>query len=312
MTLFTPQQQSVRITAFYAISLREFSMAPHHHEACEIMLVTKGHCQVLVGETEVELHPNEFVFLDQNIRHQLTIKETEPCNLLNLEFLPTPNLASDSLSIRRATEVSASFQQLCRHPEKYPLVVKDSRSLSSSLKALIHLLTTYPPQAGWDEETAYTGELLFNRMLLELCHCLNSDEKPQGSQHLNAALKYIREHLTENLRVQQIAEAIGINKSYLHLLFSKQLNITVNDYINRERIKLSCYLLTTSDLPLVEIALQCGFNSRQHFAGTFRKFFDMTPRDYRKLHQGDKTMANSGGQYRLEQDWHWIRMGAGE
>lgn len=307
MSIFTGNGRRARITAFYAISLKEFSMAAHQHPACEIMLVTKGSCQVRVNDEELQLHPNEFVFLDENVPHQLTIKSHEPCHILNLEFLLTDS--AESIDIARVKETSTAYQELQKNPEAVTVRAKDIRNLTSSLQALLQLLTTIPPQQGWSAETAYSGELLFDRMLLELFYCLKNNRSRQGSHYLNAALAYISEHLTEELRVSAIAEHIGINKSYLHLLFSRQLGLTINDYINRERIKLACYLLTNSDLPLVEIALQCGFNSRQHFGGTFRKFFQMTPRDYRKLHQGAEQAQDSGGQYRLEQDWHHILMG---
>lgn len=307
MSLFTTASDKAQITAFYAISLKEFSMPVHQHPACEIMLITKGRCQIQVDGEFFELQANEFVFLDENVPHQLLIKEREPCHLLNLEFLMGEG--TKTFNIGRVKETSASYQELFQNLNSIPVKAKDSRSLTSSLQALLQLLTTQPPGQGWSEEMNYSVELLFNRVLLELCHCLKNDGSRKGSQYLNQALTYIRQHLAEELRVTAIAQHIGINKSYLHLLFSQQLGLTIIEYINRERIKLSCYLLTNSDLPLVEIAVQCGFNSRQHFAGTFRKFLKQTPREYRKLHQESKQIKNSGGQYRLEQTWHHIHMG---
>ena len=82
----------------------------------------------------------------------------------------------------------------------------------------------------------------------------------------------------------EIAAYIGVNKSYLQLLFSRFLHGTIIDYINRKRMERAVFFLINSTVSITDIAFSTGYNSRQHFAHTFEKYYGMSPQKYRKLH----------------------------
>ena len=115
-------------------------------------------------------------------------------------------------------------------------------------------------------DTDYLIRLLFFRTMLELSQCLLENNKATGAVYLKKALLYISAHLTEDIRIPELAAYAGINKSYLQSLFSRHMHCTITDYVNRKRLEQAAFLLTNSSLSVTDIAFHAGYNSRQHLA----------------------------------------------
>lgn len=104
---------------------------------------------------------------------------------------------------------------------------------------------------------------------------------------------YIRKHITDlfenekiylnpNLKVSDIAAAIGTNRTYISAYFNKETQCTFYDYVNRYRIEYACKLLENSNEKILQIAELSGFNSSQAFIRVFTKIKGISPSKYRK------------------------------
>lgn len=72
-----------------------------------------------------------------------------------------------------------------------------------------------------------------------------------------------------------------MNANYVSQLFKKEAGVTFIHYITQKRLEDAKELLTTTQKPLTDIALEVGFNDTFHFIKTFKKFMGMTPGQYR-------------------------------
>lgn len=277
MSLYDIEKNYAYITAFYALSLTEYQMALHSHPRCEIMYVTAGSCRIFTETQEFVLGARQFIFLDADIPHKLLIENGTFCSILNLEFSCRERKAELHLDLQELKKESSSFRHFLRKKEPYYLGT-DTENLGYALKDLISRL-----KKNFTSEF-YLVRLLFYRTLLELSLCSQETSAPAGTVYLKRALAYIDAHLTEELRIPQIAACAGINKSYLHTLFSQQMHCTITDYINRRRLEQAAFLLTNSTLSVTDIAFQTGYNSRQYFGSAFEKYYGVSPRAYRQLH----------------------------
>ena len=89
-------------------------------------------------------------------------------------------------------------------------------------------------------------------------------------------------YLNPNLKVSDIAAAIGTNRTYISAYFNKETQCTFYDYVNRYRIEYACKLLENSDEKILQIAELSGFNSSQAFIRVFIKIKGISPNKYRK------------------------------
>ena len=75
--------------------------------------------------------------------------------------------------------------------------------------------------------------------------------------------------------------------------FKSSTGITIFEYLNKIKIDYSCRLLLNTDLNVVDISYDCGFNNLSHFNKQFKKFINKTPTQYRKLR--DSSVDNRHG-----------------
>lgn len=95
---------------------------------------------------------------------------------------------------------------------------------------------------------------------------------------------YVFHHLHEPIRVQDIAEELGLNANYLSELFHRCENVTLSGFILNEKIKLTRNLLIYSQYSYSEIAAYLGFSSQSHLGKQFKRHTHMTLRQYREMY----------------------------
>ena len=99
---------------------------------------------------------------------------------------------------------------------------------------------------------------------------------------LRTITSYIREHLDERLTVDQIAEAIHMNRSYLSTKFKKETGRSLSSYVIDTKLKKSMEYLRNTDKPIIEIVNLLGFSSQGYFQNVFKRHIGITPGQYRE------------------------------
>lgn len=111
---------------------------------------------------------------------------------------------------------------------------------------------------------------------------LKENMKPSGSKDAVRQVEdYIHNHISEPLKVEELAGMVYLSVTHLGRLFKKKHNLTLIDYIAAERINLARELLADQELTISAVAAACGFNNYSYFTKTFKKIAGKTPREYR-------------------------------
>jgi len=105
------------------------------------------------------------------------------------------------------------------------------------------------------------------------------------------ALRFMWDHIAEDLSVDQIAEHMAVSRRRLELAFRKDLGRSVNAEFQRRRLEKACELITMTDLPIGEVAGSMGYNSHTHFGRAFRAAYGVTPAAYRSTHHSSASHA---------------------
>ncbi|MEG0377048.1 MAG: PocR ligand-binding domain-containing protein [Eubacterium sp.] len=108
---------------------------------------------------------------------------------------------------------------------------------------------------------------------------LRCDQKHRSL--LRQAREFIDKHYSEPLRIEHVAEVVGLSASYLSMIFKESFKFTVNEYILKVRVENAIRLMQKHEISLKEIAQQCGFNTPSHFAKVFKKQMGITPTQFR-------------------------------
>ncbi len=95
------------------------------------------------------------------------------------------------------------------------------------------------------------------------------------------AVTYVTEHFKENISLDTAADALGISRFDVSRLFSASIKITFVKYVNFLRIAYAKELLETTNVSVLNIALECGYETLRTFNRVFKKYVGITPLKYR-------------------------------
>jgi AraC family transcriptional regulator len=101
---------------------------------------------------------------------------------------------------------------------------------------------------------------------------------------LRRALEFISDKLEQpgGIALDVLAQEVGMSRYHFSRVFKESMGLSPINYIVRQRIERAKKLLTETELPIADIALQAGFSGQSHFTTFFRKLVGVTPRSFRR------------------------------
>ena len=107
-------------------------------------------------------------------------------------------------------------------------------------------------------------------------------KEKRRSPRLVRMMTYIEEHLTEKIELADIADYVGISRTYASAVFREELGITISEFILKERMLEAKRMLRDTDLTVANIADRLAFCSQSYFTKNFTEAEGMTPIEYRR------------------------------
>lgn len=107
-------------------------------------------------------------------------------------------------------------------------------------------------------------------------------ERGERRRRLPRSIAYIREHFTEDIDKEQLAAMDGLGQSRYHAIFRRVMGRTPAAYITYLRIAKAQELLLDLDMPIAEVAAECGYEDPLYFSRVFRREVGVSPSEYRR------------------------------
>jgi AraC-like DNA-binding protein len=135
-----------------------------------------------------------------------------------------------------------------------------------------------------------SDDILIQSLVLKLVYLLNKNAQRNAKtiknsnrlQVIEDTIKYVNEHLCEDLSLEKLASKAGFNAIYFHKLFKAATRKRLHAFVEEQRVKKSINLLISTDMTLTQIAYECGFSSQSYFSYAFKRRMKQTPRQYAK------------------------------
>lgn len=103
-----------------------------------------------------------------------------------------------------------------------------------------------------------------------------------GNNIVEKTVRYIENHLNEDLSLDRIAKELNYSKFYLARIFVEKTECTIYKYIKGRRLTLAAQKLVETQKPIIEIAYEANYNSQQAFTLAFHQLYLCSPQMYRK------------------------------
>jgi AraC-like DNA-binding protein len=245
----------------------DFNFPMHVHRCPEVFTVLEGKVTVTVGEEEYLLHEGDSALIwshqvhsyrtEGHSAHQLCIFAPE----LVQRFFLTHSSQIPSSALMRAEDAPA-IRPVLSELEKVSVEANLFRA-----KGLLYILCG------------------------EIERCLTFSEREHGRHETGSALltqifSYVNENYQGECTLETIADALRYEKTYISKFFSRNVGITLAEYILQLRLAKASDLLLNTDENIIDVGSASGFNSSRTFNRNFINRYGVTPSHYRAQGSG--------------------------
>ncbi len=236
---------------------------PHFHSSIELVHVTQGSLTVYLDDQKYIVQENQLMIASSYTVHRYQSDESnrETIIIIPLSFVP-------------------SMQKTLRdHAFNQPIY-----DLSNDIRTrtVLELLSD-----GWTEYNVETKKGLCYTLLglLKANVGLSPQKSSTRTTQMKDMLIYLQENYQSNLSMEALARQFGYSKSRFSHLFNETLGCPPGAFINALRCQHAARAMLESDQPLLEIAMNAGFECPRTFYRVFKQYYGVTPTQYCNAHR---------------------------
>ncbi len=100
--------------------------------------------------------------------------------------------------------------------------------------------------------------------------------------YIKEAISFIEQNFQNNISVEDIAAACGLNRSYFGKIFHENMGKTPQEFLISYRMTKASELLRLTQLPIGDISCAVGYENPLHFSRAFKKVYGVSPRNWRQ------------------------------
>ena len=245
------------------------------HGETEIIILLKGRIEMTCNNETFMMEPLDVVIISPQVgRATLALEEDVIAFVVHVgnEFYQQydPDFGAYQFVVRsnESTRYNQFFTTLRHHAAMAMLLMTKGES---------------PVHRMWIEHhfLALAGDVFkeFDPVKRVLENARPGDIKPATFDKMIA---YIDEHYEQKIELEDIAKIGGYNVAYTSQFFKRQMGISFIEYVLRLRLRDATIRLTSTDDAIARIASSCGFADIKAFNVAFKKYFHVTPTEYRK------------------------------
>ena len=254
----------------------------HYHDSYELIMISEGTGQRIVGDTMEEFKPGDLVFLGRRLPH-LWISDP-------IKIDPGSDKCVESIFVQfEESFLDMKMIALSEFELVRKAIERSARGiviLGKSRDRISELMMQVPYLNGFEQilntlsilnEIGKTDEFIY----------LTSEKYPMavklhGSERIRVIRNYFMQNYQQQIDLNNIAQLVNMQPASLCRFFKGETGQTLTEYINRMRIDLASKMLMNKTLKIEEIAFECGFNTISYFNRQFKKITGTTPLLYQK------------------------------
>ena len=101
-------------------------------------------------------------------------------------------------------------------------------------------------------------------------------------REITEVMDFVEKNYHQKLNLKMLAETLDMNESTLSRLFKSETGINLNYYMNEKRMKKAKELLQEPAYKIKDVANAVGMEDQLYFNKVFKKYYHVSPSDYRK------------------------------
>ena len=249
----------------------------HWHDEIEIIYVKQGRLHVTINNIEYEGIEGDIFLLNPRVFSSVFSYDLRKEKYNILFMLELINFkAEDDVEEKYFKPLKEGKIMFVNHLTKHVLYKK-------VLECVLNVV-----EANEDKKDMYQFETKI--MLLQIVYLLikntpitHLDEIGKNLKLKREILSYIDRKYINKISLKEISDNFHMSEKYFSRYFKNCFKITFVEYVNSVRLEKAASLLSTTDLSVTEVALQCGYTNISYFIRSFKKVFGTSPHVFRKM-----------------------------
>ncbi len=227
----------------------------HTHEELTIFAIKKGSLNLIFNDTSFEFLPDEIVIINSNIPHLASLNTQSKDGYiiyLKKEYLKTIDFDfTSSYEIVKQKSIHKNFIKMCDCllDDKVSLLEKEEKFFSFCLS----FFSFESKQIDIEEESSLALDIK----------------------------KYLDENFLEELILDDLALKFDLTVVHLIRVFKKEFGLPIHAYILNKKVQKAKELLSFN-MPIIQVAQNSGFFDQSHLNRSFKRIFQITPKEYQK------------------------------
>ena len=255
----------------------------HYHQEFELSFITEGAGQRIIGDSTEEFYPGDLIFIGPRIPHvwfpdtkhrrQHSGRTLESVYLLfNQDILPA-SLTSlpEFKNIRNAIKLSERGVQITGETLNDVSRIMLQLPYINNMKRLM-LFYEIMDIIGRSDSFTYLASEDYVKAKFATTN-----------KRINNIHEFLMKNYQNDIDLKEVAEIAHMAPASVCRFFKNTTGLTIFEYLNKIKIDYSCQLLLNTDLNILDISYDCGFNNLSHFNKQFKRFTGNTPTQYRSL-----------------------------
>ena len=247
----------------------------HNHSFYEFYYLLSGTRKFFINDTIYTVKRGDLIIIPKGAIHRTTYICDETHERIIMKF-------NDDYISNICTQVGKDTIERFLSCTKQITIPPNKRD---AIEALLDKIEN--EHNGIDSLSPTMLKVFFEEFLLSVMRCQNSSEMLVSEDKIcddviSEAAKFISTHYDQQITLNQVADKFNMSPSYFSRKFKLCTGFGYKEYLITIRILESCNLLSTTNMPITEIAAKCGFEDSNYFGDSFKKINGISPREYRK------------------------------
>lgn len=250
----------------------------HRHDFLELTFIVNGEGYQWIENKKYVMKPGTFMFLLPYQIQEMVTESQKQMEVYNCMF--DLQLLTSSLGNGRGLEGLINVEE-----ERIPSIQLNETESELIQRLFEKLAEEYEGNGIWRNQLIQSRLwellILFDRLRLE-----KHPSAPQNPVYSNlniwSVIRYVHLHYNEPITLADLAHKFAMSSSYLSEQFKRQLGLNFTQFLHEIRIRHACSLLASTNMSIMDIAMEAGFGSVRTFLRIFKNYKGSTPTDYRK------------------------------